>query len=126
MDKVISPDGTQVSITAIDHNFQPRIRQLESGCEGDGPTMGCVERIKIQVSCYSPGATDTGYNGDFVKVQAACLQRMSEAIYGGSYAASRTPDVRHAVHSQERLYRIRRNGLFDLIEFFGHQLCFPQ
>ena len=87
--------------------------------------MSGVEGIEAGVAGDAAGAADSGDDGHLVQIGLGIEQRAREAVDGGADAASGAPDVRHAVHAQERLDRIdgvRRNlvGNFER-QVFGHR-----
>ena len=64
------------------------------------------KRVQVHVAGDAAGAADAGDDGDLVQVELGLDQRAREAVDRGADAAARAPDVRHAVHAQERLDRI--------------------
>jgi hypothetical protein len=108
MNKMIAADGEQIAVTRVDHYLQFGIRQLQSGSERDGSPVRRVERIQPGISGDASRAADPGDHRDLIQVGLRIEQRAGEAVDCRADAASGTPDVRHAIHAQERFYRVVR------------------
>src|SRR5205807_3016421 len=108
MDEVVAADGEQIAIAGIHHHLQFGIGELESGGKRDRPAVCGVKAIEIGVAGDTAGAADAGDHGNLIEIELGTLQRAGEAVDGGADAAGRTPDVRHTVHAQVRLYGVDR------------------
>ena len=91
-----------------------------------GMARPCVvwKRIEPRVSGDAAGAADAGNHGDLVQVRLGSEQGAGEAVDRGADAASGTPDVRHAVHAEERLdgvVRVDRNIDRNFESLFVHR-----
>jgi len=60
MDQVVSANCGQITITAEDHYLQLRIGQLQACGEGNGPPVGGMKGIQLDVTSSSAGAPDPG------------------------------------------------------------------
>jgi hypothetical protein len=103
---MVSADGDQVAIAAIDDDLEIGIAQLDPGGKRDWPPVGRVELVEAQIARHPPRATDARNDRDLVEIEFALDQRARETIDAGPDAASRTPDVRHSVHSEKRFSRM--------------------
>ena len=108
MNQVVAADGEQVAVARIDHHVQLGIGQLQAGGEGNRAAVRGVERIQVHVAGDASGAANAGHDGNILQVQVGLGQRAGEGVDAGADAASRTPDVRHALGAQERFHRITR------------------
>ena len=106
VNQVIAADGEQVAVAGVDHDVQLGIRQLQSGGERNRAAVRGMERILVHVSGDAAGAADAGDDGQIFEIDLGIDQRAGEAVDAGADAASRTPDVRHAVHAQEGFDRV--------------------
>lgn len=114
MDQVIAADSGQVALTAEHHHRQFRVGQLDAGSHGNGATMRGVDRIKVDVTRDTSGATDTRYHNQLLGVDAAALDRLGKRVHLGADAAAGTPDMRHAIHAQGVGHRAAGLEFFDI------------
>src|SRR3972149_4937533 len=56
----VPADGEQVAVAAEHGHMQLRVRQLQACRERDGPAVGGVERVHLQVAGDATGAADAG------------------------------------------------------------------
>src|SRR5271165_2202336 len=110
MNQVVAADSEQIAVTGIDHDIQFGIGQLQPGCERNRPPVRSVERIQLHVAGNASGAADARHDGDVLQVHVGFGQRAGERVDASTDAASRTPDVRHALGAQKRFHRIDRYG----------------
>jgi hypothetical protein len=86
--------------------------------------VGGMERIQLDVACHTPRTADARNQGQRLQIDFRFDERPGERVYGRADAASRAPDVRHAIAAQEGLDRVD-----DVIiqnawnQTFGHRLA---
>ena len=107
MNQMIAADGEQVAVAGVDHDVQLGIGQLQPGGERNGAAMRGVKRIQVDVTGDASGAADAGDNRQLAPGRSWLRSaRGRSELTRGADAASRTPDVRNAVHAQKLLDRI--------------------
>src|SRR5437868_8269289 len=53
VNQVIAADGGEVAVSGVNDDVQLRIRQLQSGGEGDGAAVRGVKRVELHVSGHA-------------------------------------------------------------------------
>src|ERR1700756_2291938 len=106
MDQVIAADRRQAAISRVHDDTELRVRQLQAGRKRNRASMRGVKGIQLHVSGDASRASDAGNQRNRLQVDFRFDERSSEAVHGGADAASRTPDMRHAIGAQEGLDRI--------------------
>ena len=112
VDQVIAADRGQVAIAGVDHHRQLGVREFEPGGERNRAAVRGVERIELRVSGDASRAADAANDRNLAGVELRCFEPSCEAVDCSSDAASRTPDVRHALAAEELLGRVLDDGQF--------------
>ena len=103
---MIAADGEEIAVTRVHHDVHLGIGQLQAGGERNRAAVRGVERVELGVAGDASAATDAGDDGQMRGVDLGIDQRACEGVDAGADAASRTPDVRNAVHAEKLLNRI--------------------
>ena len=103
VDQMIAADRRKIAIAGIDNDVQLGVRQFQSGGERDGAAVRGVEGIQLDVARHAPGAADARHQGQRSQIDFRFDERAGERVHGGADAASRAPDVGHAIGAQEWL-----------------------
>jgi hypothetical protein len=101
VEEVVAADGHEVPVAAEDHDMELGVGQLEARGERNGPAVGRVEGIDLDVAGDPARAADPRDDGQLVERDLALLQGLGETVDADPDAAGRAPDVRHPVHPHE-------------------------
>ncbi len=97
VNQMIAADGRKVAVARVDHYIEVGIGKLQSGGKRNRAPVRGVERVKLHVSSHAARAADSGDKRQSLKIDFGFDQRLGKAVDGRPDAASRAPDVRHAV-----------------------------
>src|SRR5581483_3311636 len=89
------------TVSRVDDHVQLGIRKLQARGERDRAAMRGMERIKLYITRDPPRATDSRYQRQGLQIDLRVDESARKAIYCRSDSAAGTPDVGHAVRSQE-------------------------
>ena len=92
MDEMVPPDAGSVTVPGEHDNMQVGIGGLDPGGEGEGPTMGGVQTVGIDVAGDPRGAADPGSKGHPVHVDPQLLDGPEGVVDGIPVAASVAED----------------------------------
>ena len=106
MDEVIAADGEQIAVAAEDHDVQLGIAQLQPGGKGNGPAMGGVKRVELDIPGGPARTADARYHAGFLQIDAAGLHGRQAGGKGGADAASRAPDMGNAIRADQIVQRM--------------------
>ena len=93
MNEVIAADGEEVPVAAEDRYRQVRPDQGQAGGEGDGPSMGGVVGVHVQITGHPARTADSGNHGRLIHLQAGHLQPVDVGVQDHPQPAARAPDV---------------------------------
>ena len=114
VDQMIAADGGKIAVAGIDDDVQLWVCQLQPGGERNGAAVRGMERIQFDVAGHAPGTADARDQGQRLQIDFRFDERAGERVHGGADAASRAPDVRHAIAAQEWLDWVARTSLFKI------------
>ena len=93
MDQVVSADGGDVTVTGDDDDLQMGVGQLDSRGERDGPSVGRVDCVEVEIA-GRPGRTADARNYDRVAPrQPQVLDCLGHVTHDDAVSASRAPDL---------------------------------
>ena len=93
MNEVIAADGKEVPVPAEDRDRQVRPHQGQAGGEGDGPAVGGVVGVQVQITGHPARTADSGNHGRLIHLQAGHLQPVDVGMQDHPQSATRAPDV---------------------------------
>ena len=73
MDEMIAADGEQVAVAAEHDHVELRVGQFHARREGNGPAVGGVIGVELDVACRTPRTPDPRYHHRLVEIEAASL-----------------------------------------------------
>src|SRR5450631_1887069 len=111
--EVIAADGSQIPIAGVNDDLQFWIGQFEASGKGNGPAVGGVKGIDVQIAGYAAGAADARDHRHLIEIDARLGQGAGKAIDRRTDAARGTPNVRDALLAQEWHHRIARLDLAE-------------
>ena len=103
MDKVVAADGEEVAVTAEDHHIQFGIGELHARGEGNGPAVGGVVGIELDIAGSAARAADPRHHDGLFQIDAASLHGHQTRGKSRADAAPGTPDVRHTLGAKETI-----------------------
>ena len=119
MDEVVAANGKEVAVAGKHDNLQLRVGHFDAGGKGDGPAMGGVEAVELDVARTPGRTTDPRDHGELVVGQAGGLDGAEAGGKDRADAAARAPDVGDAVGADQIVQRVfRRFG--QLFRMNGH------
>ncbi len=89
---MVSADRERVPVPHDGDDLHIRTSDLQTGGEGQGPSMGGMECVEIQVDRHAGRAADARHQGDIVILQAQPVDRADQCSHGNADAAAGTPD----------------------------------
>src|SRR5208282_2536815 len=114
VDQMVASDSREVAIAGIDDDVQLRISQLQAGGEGNGASVRGVERIELHIARDASGTANARDQSQRSEVDLRVDQSASERVDRRADAASRAPDVWHALAAQELLDRVDDRGNLEI------------
>jgi len=100
VDEVVAADGEGVAVAADHDHMEVRPGDLDSGGEGQRPSVRGVEGVEIHVANRAGGTADAGYERDLVLVQAQPLHGAEDRFEDDPVAAAGAPDVGDVLGAQ--------------------------
>ena len=103
VDQVVAADGGAVAVTGEDDDVQLGIGHLDARGKGDGPAMGGVDGVEVQIARRAGGAADAGDDDDVVPVKIGVrvvdqlVQSHRHVPHDDAVAAAGAPDVGQVV-----------------------------
>ena len=108
---MVAADGEAVAVAGDHHHVQIGPRQGEPSGVGEGPAVGDVERVGVDVGRKPAGAADAGHHGELVLIYAQLVDSPEQRPEGNAVAAARAEEVRHHLQTQIVAYVESRGGV---------------
>ncbi len=91
MNQVIASDRSQISITADHHDFLFGKIQLDTRREGNGPAVGCMEYISVEVGTDNPRRTaDSGDEDEIIHRHPQLIDSLQDTLQNRPVPTART------------------------------------
>ena len=97
VDEVVAAYRRAVAVARHHDDLELRPRELDARGEGEGPAVGRMQGVEVEVADGAGGAADPRHDADLVLVQAELLDRADESPGHGAVAAAGAPDVRKGI-----------------------------
>ena len=111
MDKVIAADGEEIAIARGHHHTALGSGQLQTRRKRNGPAVGRVEGVQVQVAGHPAGTANPRDHRHIVQRKTGLLNGCQHTPEDRANAATGAPDVRNPVGPQQGIMRVRQCGL---------------
>ena len=100
VDKVIATNCQAVTIASDDYDLQVRTSQFQAGRKGQGPAVGNMESVGVNISAEPPGAANSANEGQLVLRNPEFIDSPEQRSQRYAMPATRAQKMREQVFPQ--------------------------